>query len=409
MAMIKIDAHDRARRLIVGGAHTYSKDDEHFPPNAPRFLAWGHGSTVYGLDDREWLDWGMGLRSVILGYGNVEVQEAAERWIGNGSNFTRPTVVEGHLAERLVAAYTIPDAMVKFGKNGSDATTAAVRLARAYTGRQKILVCDGSFHASDDWWLSTQPLSAGTVEQGTRVFPYNDADILAAALFSSDVAAVIMEPMAFEWPLPGYLEDVRRCCDNTGTLLIFDEMISWPRFGMAGGSGYFGVTPDLATFGKGLGNGFSVSALVGRGEIMTTPGVHLLSSTHGGETHALAAAIATIDELTEKKVPDHLARIGERVRLGFLEAGYDVRGHPASPNVVWPSDKRWPARDFSRGPTAEFFATPAKQDGSERMAFIAAMCDRGILAPYWAPSYSHTKADVDRTIAAARDYARSGR
>lgn len=341
----------------------------------------------------------MGLRSVILGHGFQEVAEAAIEAIKRGSNYTRPSLLEGELAERLVDLIPCAE-MVKFGKNGSDATTAAVRLARAHTGRPKILACDGSFHASDDWWLSTQPLRAGTVEQGTRIFPFNDIRVLTDALTARDVAAVILEPMAFEWPAEGYLADVRAACSATGTVLIFDEVISGFRFGMGGAQAHFGVTPDLATYGKGIANGFSVSALVGSRHLMETPGVHLLSSTHGGETHGLAAAIATIDVMVREHVPEYLVEIGGMLQRGLKALGYDVRGHPASPNISWPSDKRWPVRDYTHGPSR--LGTPdASRDGAERMAFMEKMARQRILAPYWAPSFSHTERDVEATLAAA--------
>lgn len=362
--------------------HTcWSKDDDHFPPNAPEFIRWGSGVIVRGSDDREYLDWGMGLRSVILGHGYGPILHSVRDALMIGANHTRPTRYEGELAERLAHFYPIRDPVVKFGKNGSDAVTAAVRLARAFTGYQNVLACADPFHASDDWWLSTQARRAGTVEQGTELFSYNDTErFRITAKYPGAYAAVVIEPMSFEWPSPGYLQMIRRWCDLTGTVLIFDEVITGFRFGMKGGAGYFGVTPDLACFGKAMANGFSVSALIGRRDIMTTPNVHALSSTHGGETHELAAAIATVDELDRQNVPDHIARIGRRLCEGLRAIGYDVRGHPASPTVAFHSE-------------------------AVHMAFMASMCERGILAPYWAPSYSHTEADVDRTVKAAQEVA----
>lgn len=321
----------------------------------------------------------MGLRSVILGHAYERVATAAHVEIDRGANHTRRTWLEEGLAGMLHARIPCAE-RVAFGKNGSDATTAAVRVARAFTERERIVVVGDSFHASDDWWLSIGPRPAGTFDQGTRRVPYNDVPHLEDALRSKEVAAVVMEPMAFEWPHGEYLEAVRYVTKKYGTLLVFDEVITGFRFGMGGAQEFFGVTPDLACFGKAMANGFSVSALAGRRDIMETPGVHLLSSTHGGETHALAAAIATIDELEAKKVPERIQVIGDRLRLGLFAAGYDVRGHPASPTVVF-------------------------ADEPARMRFMAGMCDRGILAPYWAPSFSHTEADVDRTIAAAREVA----
>jgi len=381
-------AHTRAASLIPGGALCHSKDDAHFPPNAPRFIQGGDGSQVWDDHGRDWLDWGMGLRSVILGHAFTPVIIAANRALRAGANHTRPTLLEGELAERLTGI--IPcgrGGMAKFGKNGSDAVTAAVRLARAATGREMVMVGAGSFHASDDWWLSISERPKGTIRQATKVFPYNDAEWIGPKLLTRRYAAVVMEAMAFEWPKPGYLQAVRQWCSVTGTVLIFDEVITGFRFGLAGAQGYFGVTPDLACFGKAMANGFSVSALVGKRELMELAdgahGIHVLSSTHGGETHALAAALATIDVIDRKNVSVHLVSVGMLLQDGLRAAGYDVRGHPASPAVVFPTPHTF-------------------RPGLDHLAFVGKLCDRGILAPYWAPSFSHTEQDVQRTIAAAQ-------
>lgn len=370
------------RSLIPGGATCYSKADDKFPPNAPRMIdqAWGAHFVADGDKERDWLDWGMGLRSVILGHAFQDVAGAAGNAMWYGSNFTRPSVLEGELAERLCDLIPCAE-MAAFAKNGSDAVTAAVRLARAATGRTRILACADPFHASDDWWLSTQPKKWGTVEQGTELFPYNEiGPFIGGRLFNRDVAAIVMEPMSFEYPNAGWLQEVLEMCDLFGTVLIFDEVITGFRFDLRGAQHVFGVTPDLACFGKAMANGFSVSALVGKRSIMELAdgkhGVHAMSSTHGGETHALAAALATIDVCEREDVSGYIGRIGKRLQDGLRVAGYDVIGHPTSPAIRFP--------------------TPA-----DNLAFQSKMCDAGILAPYFAPSFSHTEADVDRTIEAA--------
>lgn len=393
----------RAHELIPAGAHTYSKGDDQFPDNAPAFIARGTGSRVWDVDGNEYLDWGMGLRAVMLGHAYPSVIEAAARELAHGQNFVRPSPLELELAERLVEL--IPCAqMVKLAKNGSDVTTAAVRLARAATGRDLVAVCaDHPFFSVDDWFIGSTPVDAGiprAVKELTVTFRYNDITTLRQ-LFDdhpSRIAAVILEPMSLDEPTPGFLAEVRDLCTRNGTVLVFDEMITGFRFHLRGAQHLFGVTPDLATFGKALGNGFSVSALVGSREIMELGGmrhsgsrVFLLSTTHGGETHAIAAAIAALREYEDRDVAAHVGRVGATLMRGFaaisaeLGLASQVRavGSPSSPNV-------------------EFFNRAGARSPELRTLFMQEMVDDGILIPYIAPSYSHGDSEIDRTLAAAR-------
>jgi len=392
----------RAHELIPAGAHTYSKGDDQFPSNAPAFIARGEGSHVWDPDGVEYIDWGMGLRAVLLGHAFPEVVAAAREQLPLGQNFTRPSPLELRLAERLVDL--IPSAeMVKFAKNGSDVTTAAVRLARAATGRESILICqDHPFFSVDDWFIGSTVMDAG-IPASTRAlshhFRYNDLASVEAAFDAVDgqAAAVILEPMGFEEPAPGFLEGVRRLCDEHGSVLIFDEMITGFRFDLRGAQHLFGVTPDLSTFGKALGNGFAISALVGRRDVMELggiqhdrPRVFLLSTTNGGETHALAAALAAIDAYERLEVAGHVESVG-----GALQQGLRDAAAAAGLDGVITLGGR------GCSPLLRFDDTPAATGAALRTLFMQEMADRHILIPYLAPSYSHGDAELEATLDAA--------
>lgn len=394
---------ERAHELIPAGVHTYSKGDDQFPSNAPPFIESGHGSMVRDSDGNEFLDWGMGLRSVILGHAYAPVVAAAAAELTRGSNFVRPSPIELQLAERLVEL--IPSAeMVKLAKNGSDVTTAAIRLARAATGRDLIAAADQPFFSVDDWFIGTTPVKAGvptSIQALTLTFKYNSLESLEA-LFAEHpdrIAAVILEPMSLDWPVASFLEGVRELCTKHRAVLIFDEMITGFRFGLRGGQGRFGVLPDLATFGKAIANGFSVSALVGRRDIMELggirhdqPRVFLLSTTHGGETHAIAAALASLKAMEEEDVAGHLWRTGEQLVAGLsaaasaagLRSHARVLGAPCSPAFVMYGQ--------DGAPSAEL-----------RTLFMQELVSRGVLMPYIAPSLAHTAADVALTLEAAAE------
>jgi glutamate-1-semialdehyde 2,1-aminomutase len=393
--------HRQAKALIPGGAHTYSKGDDQFPASAPRFIDRGLGTTVWDLDGHEYLDWGMGLRSVLLGHAYPTVIEAAGNELRRGQNFVRPSPLEVKLAERLVDI--IPAAeMVKLAKNGSDVTTAAIRLARAATGRDQVAVCsDHPFFSVDDWFIGSTVVDAGVpyhTKSLTLAFRYNDLRSLET-LFESHpgrIAAVILEPMSFIEPEPGFLQGVRDLCTRNRAVLIFDEMITGFRFALGGAQSLFGVTPDLATFGKALANGFAVSALVGRREIMelgglshSRPRVFLLSTTHGGETHAIAAALASLREYEDQDVAARVrdvggqlvAGLGQAIEAAGLTGSVGIEGRHCSPSLR--------------------FSEPRNDEAVLRTIFAQEMVAQGVLIPYIAPSLSHTAEEIERTVEAA--------
>lgn len=270
-------ANERLHAMIPGGAHTYAKGDDQYPENLAPVISHGRGAHVWDVDGNRYVEYGSGLRSVSLGHAHPRVTEAVRRELDRGSNFVRPSIVEVEAAERFLA--TVPTAeMVKFAKNGSDATTAAVRLARAATGRPLVALCaDHPFFSTDDWFIGTTPMSAGIPTATTDLtvtFPYGD---LAAAeelltRHRDEVACLILEPATHSEPPPGYLAGLRELADRHGCVLVFDEMITGLRWSEAGAQGLYGVVPDLSTFGKALGNGFAVSALAGRRELMERAG-----------------------------------------------------------------------------------------------------------------------------------------
>ena len=277
--------------LIPGGAHTYAKGDDQYPDGMAPVIERGTGCRVWDIDGNEYVEFGSGLRSNLLGHGFEPVVRAVRGWLEDGVNFVRPHRIELEAAERLIEL--IPSAeMVKFGLNGSDATTAAVRLARAYTGREMVAVCrDQPFFSTDDWFIVTTPMSAGIPEAARHLtvqFSYNDLADLGRLFdaYPGQIAAVVMEAETVQPPAPGYFDGLRHLCDRNGALLILDEMITGFRWHERGAQFVHGIEPDLCTFGKGIANGFPVSALAGRRDVMRLGGfvddadrVFLLSQT----------------------------------------------------------------------------------------------------------------------------------
>lgn len=389
----------KAHRLIPGGAHTYAKGDDQYPEQAPGFIARGKGCHVWDLDGNEFIEYGMGLRAIALGHAFEPVVEAAQRQMQLGINFNRPSKIEVDLAEAMLDIIDGAD-MVKFAKNGSDVTTAAVKVARAFTGRDLVAICgDQPFFSTDDWFIGSTAMNAGipeSVVDMTLKFPYNDL-LGLRDLFErhpGQVACVVMEAEAVAPPAPGYLEAVKELCEKQGAVLVFDEMITGFRWHVGGAQKFHGVVPHLSAFGKAMGNGFAIAALAGKREIMRLGGldhdqkrVFLLSTTHGAETHALAASLETIRVFREQGVTEFLWRQGERLRAGVNDAitrqqitgHFELAGRPC--NLIYRT------KDEQGVPSQAF-----------RTLFLQELIRGGILAPSFVVSFSHTDADIDRTI-----------
>lgn len=392
----------RVHGFIPGGAHTYAKGDDQYPLHAPGFIARGKGCRVRDVDGNEFIEFGMGNRAVGLGHCFARVTDAAHRALDTGANFTRPTLHEVKCADTFLEIVPAAE-MVKFCKDGSDATSGAIRLARAYTGRDKVAICaDHPFFSTDDWFIGSTPVDSGVpeaIKALTVSFRYDDLED-ARALFQrhrGEIAAVILEPAREAEPSPGYLSELRRLAHANGALFVLDEMITGFRWSRGGGQETYGVVPDLACFGKAMANGFSVSALCGKREFMRLggldhldrPRVFLLSTTHGAETHALAAATETMRVYRDEPVIEHLYAMGARLRRGARAA---ITRHGLDDHVMISG------RDCCLGyRTLDTDGAPSQ---AFRTLFLQETIRRGILAPSLVVSYSHRPADIDATVEA---------
>lgn len=303
-----------AQERIPLASQTFSKSHQQWVRGAaPLFLLSGKGCRVTDPDGNTYIDYVQGLMSNVLGYGDPDVDAAIRDQLDRGTSFSLPTPRELELAEKL--ARLIPSAeMVRYGKNGSDATSAAIRLARAHTGRDKIAIC--GYHGWHDWYIGTTTRNLGvpkSVSALSTTFPYNDADAFEALIKREPeaYAAVILEPAGTKQPQPGFLERLRGLTEKYGVVLIFDEIVTGFRMHLGGAQAYYGVTPDLACFGKAIANGMPISAVVGRRELMRGMEDIFFSGTFGGEALSIAAAIATIDKMERENVVERLWRRGE--------------------------------------------------------------------------------------------------
>lgn len=383
----------RAERVIPLGSQTFSKSRTQYPVGAaPLFITRGQGSRVWDLDGNEYIDFVSSLASITLGYQDPDVTSAVRQQLDeSGVIFSLPHPLETEVAELICDMVPCAE-RVRFGKNGSDATSGAIRVSRAFTGRDRVAVC--GYHGWQDWYIGSTARHRG-VPQATRdlthAFTYNDLGSLKALLEThpGQFAAVILEPMNVAEPLPGFLEGVKALTHQHGALLIFDETITGFRYANGGAQAHFGVTPDLATFGKGLANGYPVSAIAGRADVMREMEDIFFSFTFGGEALSLAAAKATLQKLQREPVAQTLASHGQRIlsegqalltRHG-LEDVFSFSGHPT-----------WSFLNIkeARGATAFEIKTLWMQE----------ILERGILSVgTHNVNYAHTDADIDRLLA----------
>jgi glutamate-1-semialdehyde 2,1-aminomutase len=388
----------KASYLIPGGAHTYSKGDDQFPQLSPHSIVKGKGARVWDVDGNEFVDWGMGLTSVLLGHAYEPIIEVIKKELENGVNFIRPSFIEAEFAEQIIDQ--IPSAqMVKFSKNGSNATTSAVKLARAYTGKEIILRCfDQPFFSIDDWFIGDTDISSGVTKESkskTKNFKYNSIEDLKNSIENhrdEGIACIIMEASATEEPKEGYLSTIRDICTKEGIVLIFDEVVSGFRFHPKGAQFLYGVTPDLSTFGKTMANGYSISALVGKREIMELGGlehkkerVFLLSTTYGGETHHLRAAQKTIEILNNNdyEVTKYVWSVGKKIKESYntIVKSLGLEGYTSMEGV----DCR---------PYFYF------KDNYMRTLFAQEMIKYAVLIQGIIPSFSHREREISQTIEA---------
>ena len=311
---------EQALKTIPLGSQTFSKSKTQYPFGvSPYFITKGQGSHVWDVDGNEYIDFVNSLNAITLGYNDPDVTAAVRAQLEEGNIFSLPHPIEMKVAEKIVEMVPCAE-MVRFGKNGSDATAGAIRISRAYTNRDHVAVC--GYHGWQDWYIGSTTRHRG-VPQATRelthTFTYNDMDSLHKIFqqWPDQIAAVIMEPMNSKEPINGFLEQVKDFAHKHGAVFIFDETITGFRFARGGAQELFGVTPDIATFGKGLANGYPVSAIAGKTEFMRLMEEVFFSFTFGGETLSLAAALATLNKLQTMPVTETLRNQGEKIIIGL--------------------------------------------------------------------------------------------
>ena len=390
----------KANEIIPGGCHTYSKGADQSPKLGPKFIERGKGCYVWDVDGNKYLDWAMGLTSVSLGHAYKRVIDVVKKELNKGSNFQCPSHIEVEFAQFFLEQVKNAD-MVKFAKNGSTVTTAAVKLARAYTGRKYVAFCsDHGFFSYDDWYIGKKPNNAGIPEEISNLsltFRYNDINSIKELFdkYPNQIACVILEPMEFDFPQNNFLHEVKNLCHKNGSIFILDEMITGFRLGYPGAHTMLGIDADLTTWGKGMANGFSCTALTGKKEIMELGGithkkerVFLISTTHGAETHALAAAMETIKIIKENDLPNRNKILGEMLRNSLenlikkigLEVYITIKGHPC-----------WLLMQF-RNSNKELC------DGYKTLVFQEAAKNGILFRGTFVFSLSHTQKEVDKTI-----------
>lgn len=407
--MPKKSYQQRLLHVIPGGAHTYSRGADQFPENAPTILKSGKGCYLSSLEDEKFLDYGMALRANILGYADEEVDNAAFEQMKLGNNLTRASIIELEAAEHLVDMIPSID-MVKFTKNGSTAVSAAVKLARAATGKTLVARCqDHPFFSFDDWFIGSTPLTKGIPEatcKQTLTFPYNNITAIEEIIsqHSDNIACIVLEAATTHHPAPSkyiegktFLHDVQMLCNKHGIVFILDEMITGFRWHLKGAAYYYDLSPDLITFGKAMANGYSVAAITGKRDIMelgniTKTGqerVFLLSTTHGAEMCGLGAFIATISKLEREKTVEHLWQYGAKL---IAQSNNLIHKFGMSDYI-----------QFSGIPCSPYYLTyDANKEISLtfRTLFSQEMIKNGILMPWIALSAKHGELELEKTLQA---------
>ena len=412
---------ERLLRVIPGGAHTYSRGFDQFPSNAPQILDHGEGVYVYDSEGKKYLDYGMALRAVNIGYAEEQIDAAAISQIKKGNNLTRPSLVELEAAELLVSLIDSVD-MVKFTKNGSSAVSAAVKLARAFTGRNLIARCQQQpFFSYDDWFIGSTPVTRGIPEEtirSTKLFKYNDIKSLENLIeqHPGELSCVVLEPASTDCPSlnefsdgccglvqcnrnysseeKNYLQQVQDLCKKNGIVFILDEMITGFRWDLRGAQNSFGIKPDLSTFGKAMANGYSVACVAGRREIMELGSidsdgrerVFLLSTTHGAEMAGLGAFVSTVNFMQNNNVVDHLWGYGNQLRRLIKEKSIE-HGISHSFKVGGPACSPWYQTIDKNG----------EMSLGLRTLFSQEMIKNGVLMPWIALAFRHSSHELSFT------------
>ena len=390
---------DRLLKAIPGGAHTYSRGYDQYPLNAPQILKRGQGAYIYDINENEFLDYGMALRAVNLGYANEQINKAAYKQMEYGNNLTKPSLIELEAAELLIDTIDSVD-MVKFTKNGSTATTAAIKLSRAYTGRMMVARCEEHpFFSYDDWFIGSTPITKGIPKkdiENTKLFNYNNIESLEELFrqYPDDIACVILEPASSEHPKDDFLNKVKDICHKYGAVFILDEMITGFRWHLKGAQHYYNVTPDLCTFGKAMANGFSVAAVAGKREIMELGSIEkegqerlfLLSTTHGAEMNGLGAFVESIKFIKENGVIEHIWDYGKKL--------IDMINQTAKEHGV---EQNFTAGGIECSPYYLTFDKEGKNCLGLRTLFAQEMIKNRVLMPWIAISYAHGEKELELT------------
>jgi len=380
----------RATGLIPAYTQTLAKGPTQYVDGvAPKYLQRAKGSHVWDVDGNEYIDFNMAIGPISLGYAYPAVDDAIRRQLDDGITFSLVHPLEVEVAE--LVSEVVPNAeSVRYTKAGAEVTSAAVRLARAWTGRDKVLCC--GYHGWHDWYIGITARNAGVpqaVKDLVYTFNYNDLDSLTAAL-DEDTACVILEPMTFDFPRDDFLQRLKAACQANGTLLVFDEMWTGFRWALGGAQEYFGVTADLACYSKAIANGMPIAVLAGRADVMALLDEDVFFfTTFGGEALSLAAAQATIGELRDRRVPADLAAKGQRLMDGYNDIATELgirdithcKGHPARGLIVF-DDK---------GGQSLLMKSLVQQE----------LLRRGVLwSGFHNMCYSHSAADLDHALAA---------
>ena len=377
----------RAELTIPLGSQTFSKSRTQYPVGiSPLYIAKAKGAEVIDLDGNSYIDLVNALASVTLGYQHHGIDKAIRKQLRKGISFSLPGKMEAEVSEKLVQM--IPSAeMVRFGKNGSDATSAAIRISRAYTGKDHIAVC--GYHGWQDWFIGSTSRNKGVPKQVadlTHVFRYNDIQSLEKLFSEFSIAAVIMEPMNTSFPENYFLGKVKDLTSKNGSVLIFDETITGFRFSAGGAQELFGVTPDLSTFGKGIANGMPLSAIVGRREIMMEMENVFFSGTFGGELLSLAAANYVIDKVEAGEVIQPLEEIGKKlstrieeiIQINGLSETISLSGHKTWQFLNWT-----PTNGYSANEIKTYFMQEIFHEG------VLVLASHNV-------SLAHKKREIDR-------------
>jgi glutamate-1-semialdehyde 2,1-aminomutase len=390
---------DRLLKVIPGGSHTYSRGYDQYSANSPQILKRGKGAYVYDENENEFLDYGMALRAVNLGYANDIINQAALKQMEYGNNLTKPSLIELEAAELLIDIIDSVD-MVKFTKNGSTATTAAVKLSRAYTKRMMVARCEEQpFFSYDDWFIGSTPITNGILQKdidNTKLFNYNNIESLEKLFnqYPDNIACVILEPSSSEHPKDNFLHKVKELCKKYGAVFILDEMITGFRWHLKGAQHYYNIKADLCTFGKAMANGFSVAAVAGKKEIMELGSIEkegqerlfLLSTTHGAEMNGLGAFIETMKFMKENNVVEHLWDYGRKL--------IDLMNEMAKKFEI---ENNFVAGGIECSPYYLTFDKDGNNSLGLRTLFAQEMIKNKVIMPWIAISYAHSETELELT------------